>query len=117
MILIYDSITGETMKLAKRFGIQSRDLQNYDGNDYDIVIIGRKLLEDENLWDLTSFIKKFKKKIIGVIIYDDKMFGDEFGKSAQFYTKEGVKIIAVWDKIISDKEIMEMEAELYEKTR
>lgn len=114
MILVYDSITGETMRLSKRFDTPSMDLKNFVKTENKILLIGRRLLKDESLWELSNFINKNKKSIIGVIIYDDKMNGEEFGESSVFYSSQGIKVLALWDKIISDEEIKEMESDLNE---
>lgn len=108
MILLYDTITGSSMGLAKKFSLPSKERSWYEGNK-KAVLISRRFLIGEKLWELERFIHEYKKDIIGVIIYDDKMFGTEFGNSAPFFEKNGVRILAIWDKNISEEEIKEME--------
>lgn len=109
MVILHNSVTGSSMKLAKRFRFPSKRISNYRGEAEGIVIIGRRFFTDENLWELIKFIENNKDKIKGVVIYDDKSFGSEFGASAELFERYGIEVLAVWDKVVSEEEIREME--------
>lgn len=118
MIILYDNVIGETMRLAKRFNIKSKEITTYDANDDRyIVLLARKELKNEDLSFLKVFINKKLPWIKGVIIHDDKMFGDEYGQMISFFTEREVKVLRVWDKIVSDEEIRGLEVELNGITR
>lgn len=102
------------MRLAKRFDIESKELTLYrDKDSNEIVIIARKPLKEESFSFVKTFIHKNRKKIKGVVVYDDKLFGDEFGEIIEFFTARDVKILRVWDKMVSDEEIKDLEEELH----
>ena len=117
MILVYDSKTGNSEKIAQRFKMNSKDFRYYRDTSEDIVIMARKFYYHENLWEISLFIEQNKDKILGAIIYDDKNFGREFGNSSLFFEEKGIKVIDIWDKIVSDVEIQKMEERLNELSR
>ena len=112
MIILYDTITGETLKLAKRFNIPSKRISNYEDDSKQIILISRRLFVSEDKAKLKNFLIKNNKNIIGVVLYDNKLFGTEYGSSLAVYSKYNIPILRVWDKIVSDEEIRELEEEL-----
>lgn len=112
MIILYDTITGETLKLAKRFNIESKQINNYKLEDKKIILISRRLFINEDIAKLKVFLAINIENILGVIVYDNKLFGKEYGNSLEIYSQFSIPILRVWDKIVSDQEIKELEKEL-----
>lgn len=106
------------MRLAKRFNIPSKELRLYSKRDSDkIIIVARKPFINEDLSFLKVFVNKHKRNIEGVVIHDDKLFGDEYGKMSHFFLERGIKVLRIWDKIVSDEEIKNLEDELSGATK
>ena len=114
MIILYDTITNDTLRLVNRFNLPSREIRNYREQGEKIILLSRRLLIDEKINELKTFLLKNRKNIIGVVIYDNKSFGDEFGSSAELFAEAGIKVLRVWDKIVSDREIESLKEELNE---
>lgn len=112
MIILHNSITGSSRRLAERFSYPSKHLRSYMGGNDGIIIVGRRFFTNENLWELDNFIKQYKRKIKGVIIYDDKVFGRCFGESADFFANHGLEILVAWDKTVSDEQIRALEVKI-----
>lgn len=113
MIILYSSFTGDAMRLAKRFEAPSKELELYNDKDSEeILFIARKILIGEDLSFLKVFVHKNRDKISGVVIHDDKFYGDEYGEAIRFFASRDIKILRVWDKMVSDEEIKSLEDEM-----
>lgn len=115
IILLHHSVVGGTRDLANRFKYPSKNYLNYRGEADRIVLVGRHIYKFDDSDKLEKFIRYHRKKIVGVIISDDKNYGYFFGDAREFYEGLGVKVLAIWDKIITDEQIKELEGRLDEQ--
>lgn len=109
VILLHHSVVGQTRDLSQRFCYPSKHFKNYRGESDYIVLVGGHFYNEEDAFLLKSFIKAYHKKIIGVIIYDDKSYGQDFGATSEFYLKNNIEILGLWDLIVTAEKIEQME--------
>lgn len=115
VILLHHSIIGDTRDLAARFKYPFKNFINYRGENEKLVLIGRHLYKSDDIYKLEQFIKYHKANIIGVIISDDKNFGHRFGDAAEFYNEMKIEVLGLWDVVVTDEQIRQMEALIDER--
>lgn len=109
IMLLHHSVVGQTRDLSQRFCFPSKHFKNYRGESDYIVLIGGHFYEEEDAFLLKSFIKTYRSKILGVIIYDDKNYGQDFGITSEFYLRNNIEILGLWDLIVTAEKIEHME--------
>ena len=116
-MLLHHSVVGKTRDLSHRFSYPSKHFKNYRGESDYIILVGGHFYKEEDAFLLKSFIKTYRKRVIGVIIYDDKNYGKEFGATAKFYSDNEIEVLGLWDLIVTDEKIKHMEGLINEKVR
>lgn len=109
--IVHYSLFGGTSKVSNRFKYDSTSMEGYIENDNKIVIIARRFYSND--WSklaVIEFIKEYKDKIIGVILVDDKSYGQFYGEYIKVFTDEGLPILAVLDRLVSNEDIESLEA-------
>lgn len=113
--LVHYSILGGISNTAEKFKYNSSHMENYIPSNDKIVILARHFYRTDDMWKIQRFIETNKGKIIGVIIIDDKNFGEFYGDCASFFTSRDLPILALVDRIIGKKVILELEELIDEK--
>lgn len=114
--LVHYSLYGETERLGDRFKYDNTRIEGFSAEDSKIVIVARRFYpEDRSLRIVQRFIELNKKSIVGVILVDDKNYGEEYCDFLPVFSDHGVHILGTLDSIVSDEDIKNLEARIDEK--
>lgn len=112
MKIVYYGITGESLMLARRFNCELTSLKDYREDEQKILFISTHIYHNELNALLERFLIYFRDKIVGVIILDDKSFGNTYGEAIEFYKRLKIPILALWDKNVTQIDIENIKKEV-----
>lgn len=110
VLFVHNSLMGGSARISREFGCPSVLITNYyDSPDVKVILVARQRYRFESMVFETEFLNKYYKRIIGVIIVDDKNLGASYGADINQYHKLGLPIIAVIDRVLTDENRREIE--------
>lgn len=82
MLVIFDSLTGQTKRFAGQLGYESMHIKTYDGiPSDDIFLITRSFNFGEIPKTTVDLLDKFRDKVVGVAVSGNKNWGTNYGKA------------------------------------
>lgn len=82
MLVIFDSLTGQTKRFAGNLGYDSLHIKLYEGQpDDDIFLITRSINFGLIPETTKAFLDKYKDKVIGCAVSGNKNWGTNYGKA------------------------------------
>lgn len=84
MIVIYDSLTGQTKKFADNLGFLSVHVKLYEGSpDDDIFLVTRSINFGQIPLTTKDFLDRYKHKVIGVAVSGNRNWGKNYGMAGE----------------------------------
>ena len=81
MIVIFDSLTGQTKRFANNLGFMTQHVKLIEESDEEIFLVTRSINFGQIPDTTLSFLERFKDKVIGCAVSGNKNWGDNFGKA------------------------------------
>lgn len=85
MIIVYDSLTGQTKRFVKKLGFNNVSILDYVENDEPILLITRSFNFGEIPPTTLNFLNQYANKVIATCVSGNKNWGTNYGMA-------GVKI-------------------------
>ncbi len=84
MIVIFDSLTGQTKKFADNLGFKSVHVKLYEGSpDDEIFLVTRSINFGQIPLTTKDFLDTYKEKVIGVAVSGNRNWGINYGKAGE----------------------------------
>lgn len=95
MIIIYDSLTGQTKKFAVNLGYEAFPIQNYIGHpDDNIFLVTRSYDFGEVPKSTLKFLNTYRDKVVGVAVSGNRIWGHNYGKAGETIEKNyGIPLV------------------------
>lgn len=92
MLVVYDSLTGQCERFAKKLGIECVDIQEYQPTEAPVFLITRSWDFGKVTDETKEFLKLYSDKVIALAVGGNRNWGTNFGaagdKISQQYGKE-----------------------------
>lgn len=90
MIVVYDSLTGQTKRFASKLGYEAVHVKLYEdvNNDNQIFLVTRSINFGQIPETTKTFLNVHKDKVIGVAVSGNKNWGENFGMAGIKIEKE-----------------------------
>ena len=85
MLVVFDSLTGQTKRFANNLGFSTVNVKLYEETDEDVFLVTRSINFGQIPEPTKNFLDMFKHKVIGVAVSGNTNWGANFGMA-------GVKI-------------------------
>lgn len=83
MIIVYDSLTGQTRRFVNKIGIKSVEINDYYETDDDVLLITRSFNFGEIPKSTSIFLEEFSNKVIGTAVSGNRNWGTNYGKAGE----------------------------------
>lgn len=83
MIVVYDSLTGQTKRFVTKLGFKSIGINDYYETDEDVFLVTRSFNFGEIPKDTVYFLEEFKDKVIGTAVSGNRNWGTNYGKAGE----------------------------------
>lgn len=84
MVITYDSLTGQSMRFAKKISDQIEDVNRYIPNPNDEVLLVTRSFKFGEIPEPTKrFLDRFAKQVIAVCVSGNKNWGKGFGAAGE----------------------------------
>lgn len=98
MIVVYDSLTGQGVKMAQKIGLPFIDIREYKGGDEKIILLTRSYNFGEITDVAKEFLDKFADKVIGVTVSGNKNWGLTYGAAGdKINAQYGIELISKFE--------------------
>ena len=92
MIVIYDSLTGQTKRFAQSLGLEAISISEFNFNRDDDILLATRSHGFGKIPDTTlNFLKVWHKKVVGVVVSGNRNWGANYG-AAGYKIQEQFKI-------------------------
>lgn len=92
MLVIYDSLTGQGARFAKRLGYETVSILDYEGQGQDLFLVTRNYDFGQVTLETSDFLEDYADKLVGLAVSGNRNWGENFGaagdKIANQYQKE-----------------------------
>ena len=107
MIVVYDSLTGNTKKAAEKLGMKTKKINSYENDDdKKIFLMTRSQGFGEVPKTTLEFLNKYSKRVVGVAVSGNKNWGKNFGKAGRIIeSKYNIPLVCIFEGIGFDQEI------------
>lgn len=95
MIIVYDSLTGQSKRFAESLGYELQDINTFKPNEDDFLfLITRSFNFGEVSQSAKTFLSKHAKKVIGVAVSGNRNWGTNFGAAGdKIETEFGIPLV------------------------
>lgn len=84
MLIIYDSLTGQTKRFAKNLGYEMMHVKLYEGEPKDDIFLLTRSFNFGQIPDTTlKFLDKYGDLVIGCAVSGNKNWGVNYGKAGE----------------------------------
>lgn len=84
MLIIYDSLTGQTKRFANQLGYQTMHIKLYEGKPKDhIFLITRSINFGKVPETTTKFLETYKDQVVACAVSGNKNWGSNYGKAGE----------------------------------
>ncbi|HEY8405929.1 MAG TPA: class Ib ribonucleoside-diphosphate reductase assembly flavoprotein NrdI [Acholeplasma sp.] len=84
MLIIYDSLTGQTKRFANQLGYQAMHIKLYEGEPKDhIFLVTRSINFGKVPETTTKFLETYKDQVIACAVSGNKNWGSNYGKAGE----------------------------------
>lgn len=90
MLVVFDSLTGQTKRFANNLGFNTVHVKLYEETDEDIFLVTRSINYGQIPDTTKNFLDTFKHKVIGCAVSGNMNWGANFGMA-------GVKIERIYN--------------------
>lgn len=95
MIVVYDSLTGQTKRFAERLGLEAIAISDFDFSRKDQILLCTRSHGFGQITDQTlNFLKIWKKYVVGVAVSGNRNWGPNYGAAGdKIATQFGIPLI------------------------
>ena len=79
MLIVYDSLTGQGARFAKRLGVTSVSILDYEGESDEVFLITRNYDFGQITVDTEEFLEDYANKVIGLAVSGNRNWGTNYG--------------------------------------
>ena len=79
MLIVYDSLTGQGARFAKRLGVPSVSILDYEGESDEVFLITRNYDFGQITVDTEEFLEDYANKVIGLAVSGNRNWGTNYG--------------------------------------
>ncbi len=89
MLVIFDSLTGQTKKFAQKLGFECMHIKTYEGLPKDeIFLITRSFNFGEIPKTTKDFLSQYAKDVVGVAVSGNRNWGTNYGRAGDLIEKQ-----------------------------
>lgn len=89
MIVIYDSLTGQTKRFAERLGLEAINISDFDFDRKEEVLLCTRSHGFGKIPDTTlNFLKAWKHKVVAVAVSGNRNWGANYGAAGDKIEKQ-----------------------------
>ncbi|HLT00313.1 MAG TPA: class Ib ribonucleoside-diphosphate reductase assembly flavoprotein NrdI [Acholeplasma sp.] len=82
MLVVFDSLTGQTKRFAQKLGYDSIHVKLYEGEPNDDIFLVTRNINFGSIPATTKyFLDLYKDRVVGVAVSGNKNWGENFGKA------------------------------------
>lgn len=85
MVVVYDSLTGQSARFAQRLGLEAVDILDYKAQEEAILLVTRSWDFGKVTEEATEFLDQYAHQVVGVCVSGNRNWGTNYGAA-------GVKI-------------------------
>lgn len=98
MIVVYDSLTGQGLKMAEKIGLPYVDIREYESGDEKVILITRSYNFGQITDVAKEFLDKHASKVIGVTVTGNKNWGSTYGAAGdKINAQYGIELISKFE--------------------
>ncbi len=90
MVVVYDSLTGQSARFANRLGLEAIDIIDYEPQEDAILLVTRSWDFGKVSEEATEFLDQYAAQVVGVCVSGNRNWGTNYGAA-------GVKISEKYD--------------------
>lgn len=79
MLVVYDSLTGQGARFARRLGLESVSILDYEGEDREVFLVTRSYDFGQITEDTAEFLEDHADKVIGLAVSGNRNWGKNYG--------------------------------------
>ncbi|CCV63753.1 Protein involved in ribonucleotide reduction [Alteracholeplasma palmae J233] len=83
MIIVYDSLTGQSKRFASHLGFQSISIKDYKESNDMVFLLTRSINFGDIPKTTVEFLDKYSNKVIGVAVSGNRNWGENYGKAGE----------------------------------
>lgn len=81
MVIVYDSLTGQTKRFVTKLGIKAIDINDYYETEELVFLITRSFNFGEIPKSTSHFLDEFSNKVVGTAVSGNRNWGTNYGKA------------------------------------
>lgn len=94
MLVVYDSLTGQGARFAKRLGLDYVSILDYEGEEDEVFLVTRNYDFGQITVDTEEFLEDYADKVVGLAVSGNRNWGTNFGAAGDKISKQhGLELV------------------------
>lgn len=98
LVVVFDSLTGQTERFASKLGIRAIDILDYEGEDVNILLATRSYDFGQVTEEALDFLSDYSDRVLGTVISGNRNWGTNYGAAGREIEKDyNIPIVLIFE--------------------
>lgn len=94
MLVVYDSLTGQSARFAKRLGLETVSILDYEGESNEVFLVTRNYDFGEITVDTEEFLEDYADQVVALAVSGNRNWGTNYGAAGDKISKQhGIELV------------------------